>query len=78
MLSIWVALLVRPTRHVVLHLRGFLLCVQDEKDEQQLKRIRDARKSSTLNMITLLSGLPEARKELDEIASKSKALSKDT
>jgi len=51
---------------------------EDEKDEQQLKRIRDARKSSTLNMITLLSGLPEARKELDEIASKSKALSKDT
>lgn len=50
---------------------------EDEKDEQQLKRIRDARKSSTLNMITLLSGFPEARKELDEIASKSKALSKD-
>ncbi|CAD7697962.1 unnamed protein product [Ostreobium quekettii] len=50
---------------------------EEEKDEQQLKRIHDARKSSTLNMITLLSGLPEARKELDEIASKSKALSKD-
>jgi len=51
---------------------------EEEKDEQQLKRIHDARKSSTLNMITLLSGLPEARKELDEIASKSKALSKDS
>jgi len=51
---------------------------EEEKDEQQLKRIRDARKSSTLNMITLLSGVPEARKELDEIASKSKALSKDS
>lgn len=51
---------------------------EEEKDEQQLKRIRDARKSSTLNMITLLSGLPDARKELDEIAAKSKALSKDT
>jgi len=50
---------------------------EEENDEQQLKRIRDARKSSTLNMITVLSGLPEARKELDEIASKSKALSRD-
>ncbi|GMH32326.1 hypothetical protein BSKO_00160 [Bryopsis sp. KO-2023] len=50
---------------------------KDDNDEHQVKRIQDAHKTSTMNMITLLSVLPTARKELDEIANKSKSLSKE-
>lgn len=61
-------------RHCSLELTTLL---QEDKDEHQAKRIQDAHKATTMNMITLLSGLQSARKELDDVANKSKSLVKE-